>query len=57
MPGFEGSEIRKQGLNVRQTEALVRRLLRPRPVQPPPSPETRELENELALRTLSGVVG
>lgn len=40
-------QVRKQGLNVRQTEALVRRLLHPRPPKPPPAPETRALEDEL----------
>ncbi|MGQ9584295.1 MAG: ParB/RepB/Spo0J family partition protein [Anaerolineae bacterium] len=40
-------QVHKQGLNVRQTEALVRRLLHPRPPKPPPAPETRALEDEL----------
>lgn len=39
--------IRKQGLNVRQTEALVRRLLRPAPPKREPEPETRALEDRL----------
>jgi len=41
------AEVRKQDLNVRQTEALVRRLLHPRPPKPPPTPETRALEDQL----------
>jgi ParB family chromosome partitioning protein len=39
----------KQGLNVRQTEALVRRLAgerETRPAPPPPSPQTLALEND-----------
>ncbi|MBC7224029.1 MAG: ParB/RepB/Spo0J family partition protein [Anaerolineae bacterium] len=39
--------IRKRGLNVRQTEALVRRLLQPARPAPPPEPETRALEDRL----------
>lgn len=39
--------IRKRGLNVRQTEALVRRLLRPARPAPTPEPETRALEDRL----------
>jgi ParB family chromosome partitioning protein len=40
----------RQGLNVRQTEALVRRLAGerpPRPAPPPPSPQTQALETAL----------
>ena len=39
--------IRNGALNVRQTEALVRRLLRPPAERPAPAPETRALEAEL----------
>ncbi|NLE75603.1 MAG: ParB/RepB/Spo0J family partition protein, partial [Chloroflexi bacterium] len=41
------AHIRKHELTVRQTEALVRRMLRPQPAKPAPSPETRALESEL----------